>query len=70
MRRFGLVMIVAILGCEMAGCGGAEQPSPPTDLSKAPADPFAGIPIPKKGSMKKGSSMPPPPPLAGTGTRK
>ncbi len=71
MRRSFLVMIVAILGWAMAGCGGAQQPPPPTDLSKAPPDPFAGVPIPKKGSnLKKGPSMPPPPPLAGPGTHK
>jgi hypothetical protein len=71
MRRFCLVMIVAILGCAMAGCGGAQQPPPPTDLSKAPPDPFAGVPIHKKGShLKQGRSLPPPPPLAGPGTPK
>lgn len=71
MRRFYKSAVVFILGCILAGCGGAEQPPPPTDLSKAPTDPFAGVPIPKKGAnLKKGPTMPPPPAMPGPGMPK
>jgi hypothetical protein len=66
MRRYCRVMIVALLGCGLAGCGAA-QPPPPTDLSKLPSDPMGGA-VPKKGSLKKASGLPslPSMPIAGT----
>lgn len=67
MKRFGRAMMMALLGWALSGCG-AEQAPPPTDLSKLPSDPMGGA-VPKKGTLKKGSSMPSLPSMPGSGPR-
>jgi hypothetical protein len=58
MRRCCLVTIMAILACGIAGCGGGQQPPPPTDLSKIPENPLSESAVPKKGEqLKKGSKI-------------
>ena len=68
MRRSCRVLIMALLGCGLAGCG-AVQPPPPTDLSQLPSNPMAGA-VPKKGSLKKASGLPSLPSIPSAGTKR
>jgi hypothetical protein len=48
MRRNCLVMIAAVLGCVLQGCGAEQTSAPPAVAGNLPPDPMAGSTVPKK----------------------
>ena len=67
MRRYCLLMIVAILGCAAAGCGTEQTPAPPVTPGNLPSDPMASTSVPKKATKGGGGALPALPPMPGGG---
>jgi hypothetical protein len=58
MRRYSLVIIIAVLGCALDGCGNEQPPAPPVQAGKLPSDPMAGTTVPKKAMKGGGGALP------------